>query len=206
MAPSDSFTQLFNALKEKALCHKGELLRPWLHSSLFHTQSTRVLDYLEEAESNVSRLQQLESQMRVNDAPSKGMNEQHLWLSERVTKQLEAITRALYKAPPRVSESLEEIREAYKAPSANNPANQKPAGTANNIKKLYETLTQYKGYEQRLEDQLRLAQAKSHTDDTRAFVITTQQRLMRCQKAIVDIEKKIYRHEQAQMPVIDDDL
>ncbi|RTE86002.1 MULTISPECIES: primosomal replication protein PriC [Gammaproteobacteria] len=192
MRQDDSFTTLFNTLRGKAHELSGELLRPWLHSSVFHTQSTHISDYIDEAENNLKILSNIQSRSEPE------FEVQAAYLSERVTQQLEALTRALYRTKPPISESASEIRQAYSAKTQTKVTSTNPE----TLKKLYSTLTQYKGYEQRLEDQLRLAQ-QSNDKNQQELVLKAQQRLLRCQRAIVDIEKKIYWCEKALTPDID---
>ncbi|CUS49463.1 MAG: primosomal replication protein N'' PriC [Idiomarinaceae bacterium HL-53] len=165
------FSALFEKLEQQCQQFEGELNKQWFEDSLFQTRSTYLREYIREARNNAERLLQLSPEKKGYD-----------WLAERLEAQLNALSRALFRFQPPMAE------EAHGLPAEN----------ASVLRKLHGTLVTYRGYETRLEDQLRLAQAAPSNTISQTLVLKTQQRLQNCQKAIADLERKIALAEEKQ--------
>lgn len=187
-------SQLFKQLYEKADEARTELSRPWFDMTLFSCRSTLIRDYVAEAEQTWQRCEQQQQ-------PSA----QQQWLYERLEQQLATLTQALYRGkPPRgysklqVSQQQEEQQQALRNKQSQN------------LVALYQQLKQYKEYEVRLTDNLKLLQqevsalaqvtnnTKKHQEkqlETQRLLLVAQQRLQRCQKAIAGVDRAIAKIE-----------
>lgn len=187
-------SQLFKQLYEKADAARAELHRPWFDMTLFSCRSTIIRDYVAEAEQTWQRCEQLHTS-----------SPQQQWLHERLDKQLTTLVQALYRGkPPKASTSAQVSQQQEEQQQAlRNKQSQ-------DLVALYQQLKQYKEYEVRLTDNLKLLQqevnalahvkssSKKHQEkqhETQRLLLVAQQRLQRCQKAIVGVDRAIAKLE-----------
>lgn len=183
---------LFNQLYKKAEEAATELTRPWFDKSLFNCRSTRLRDYVNEAENTWQQCQQLTQTTTTNSA-------QYNWLMTRLDQQLNTLVQAFYRGKPPKTSSM-----TY----AKKHAQQEKL--TNDLLGLYQQLKTYKEYEVRLGDNLRVVQHQltvlsqnssttlkkaSEQQATQQQVLMAQQRLQRCQKAIAAVERAIAKLE-----------
>lgn len=144
--------------------------KTWFSPELFHCRSERVCDYLQEIRDNLQKLSELN--------PS---SESATWLVNHLGEQLNAFTQAIFRAKRPAAASINKQKLSFDEEQSRNQS-------------LYAELAKHHEYERRLSDNLRQAQAEAsltHSSENKQRVILCQQRLMRCQRAIADIETQI---------------
>lgn len=145
----------------------------WFDSALFSCHSPYLTDYVDAAIHNLQQLTDSAAQMSME-------HQRHL--AERISAQCSALTRGFANI---------QTRARYK------PVRYKTKPLVQAItpssRELYQQLSEYKEYEQRLDDMVRLA----HTaQDPVQKTLALQVRLGRCRRAISDVEQKIQQQEQ----------
>lgn len=164
-------SQLISALERASEQLPTTLPKAWFSESLFHCRSERPVDYLAEIEHNLNKLAQMAA-----EAPG------FSYLSEHTEAQLIAYTQAIYRAKrPRSGYPKSDLHQSRDMPE----------GRANQRAKLEQELARHLEYERRLQDNLRDAQGANNDARNQALVLKCQQRLLRCQRAIADIEKRL---------------
>ncbi|RUO40605.1 hypothetical protein CWE15_07620 [Aliidiomarina taiwanensis] len=187
-------SQLFKQLYEKAEEARSELSRPWFDMTLFSCRSTVIRDYVAEAEQTWKRCEQLQAS-----------SSQQQWLHERLDRQLTTLVQALYRGkPPKASSSAQIAQQQEQQQQALRNQQSK------DLVALYQQLKQYKEYEVRLTDNLKLLQqevsalalvksaTKQHQEkqqETQRLLLVAQQRLQRCQRAIAGVDRAIAKIE-----------
>lgn len=166
MNTNSDFERLMEILDRESKSLPGTLRRDWFSPELFQCRSEKSCDYLQEIRDNLQKLSLLSEQ-----------STSYSWLVEHVDSQLNAFIQAIYRAK-RPAQALTIDRHAQKTSHAT---------------QLQLELAKHHEYERRLTDNLRLAQDAPEAPDKRSHILTCQQRLLRCQRAIADIEKRIER-------------
>ena len=166
MNTDSDFKRLLEILDQASRSMPETLQRDWFSPEVFQCRSEKSCDYLHEIRDNLQKLSQLSEQ-----------SSSYLWLLEHTDAQLNAFIQAIYRAkrPPKkafVDHHAEKTSHATK---------------------LQVELAKHHEYERRLTDNLRQAQAAPESEGKHAQVIACQQRLLRCQRAIAHIERKIER-------------
>jgi len=157
--------------------------RPWFDSELFQSRSAYLLDYVQEAEQCLARLQK---------AVGSGLPSATL-LASRLAQQLDAIKRAFE------TKELRALKGKAKPKSQRQKAEALVGQLRQSTQQLYSQLSEYKGFEQRLCDMLQLEQqALAQNQSQPERVLAIQARLGRCRKAISELEAKIQWAEQHQ--------
>ncbi|RUO32994.1 primosomal replication protein PriC [Aliidiomarina soli] len=175
--PAHSFQtvleQLLTRLRNEGRQLPKTLPRAWFSDELFHCRSEYSADYLREIEENARTLDKLSPQ-----ASSYG------YLSQRVEAQLLAYTQAILRARKPAANS--------RSATARSGQSTKQDSARKTLSTLHQDLAEHHEYERRLQDNLREAQQKAVTGTGKHdVIIKCQQRLLRCQRAIAAIEKKI---------------
>ncbi|MCL5255666.1 MAG: primosomal replication protein, partial [Gammaproteobacteria bacterium] len=136
----------------------------WFSAELFQCRSDKSCDYLQEIRDNLQKLSQLSEH-----------STSYQWFVEHVDAQLNAFIQAVYRA-----------KRPAKASSVDRHAQKTSRAT-----QLQLELAKHHEYERRLTDNLREAQMAADTEGKSERVIACQQRLLRCQRAIAALEKRI---------------
>ncbi|WP_333606518.1 primosomal replication protein PriC [Arsukibacterium sp.] len=150
----------------------------WFDSALFSCHSPKLADYVHEAQRNLQRLQQ--SEQRLSAAARQR-------LAEHLHQQVAALSRAFVnqhnRLPTRRLKAVAPVVAKTQAASS---------------QQLYQQLSEYKQFEQRLQDMI--SQAQRHNsggaEDVQGSVDRTlvlHARLGRCRKAIAEVEAAIMR-------------
>ncbi|MFL1914827.1 primosomal replication protein PriC [Plesiomonas shigelloides] len=174
--------RLKNALSEleKAAIEADRLQteRPRFAPALFKCHSPRLTDCVRELEQNLNQLEQLHSAQQAG------------FLAETITAQFSALQREL---------STQSLRKKEVAAA-------KRTNTGKHID-LYDEFARHQDYERRLNDMIRVREAKLGSCVTLQQQQTLQQeiaayegRLFRCRQALKKIELRIQRREEKLMP------
>lgn len=164
MNTDSDIKRLLEILNQASRSLPSTLQRDWFSPELFQCRSERSCDYLQEIRDNLQKLSQLSAQ-----------STSYVWLMEHVDAQLNAFIQAIYRAK-RPAKAAFVDRHAEKTSRAT---------------QLQLELAKHHEYERRLTDNLRQAQAAVESEGKYEHVIACQQRLLRCQRAIAGIEKRI---------------
>lgn len=148
----------------------------WFQTDLFSCHSPYLTDYVDEAMQQLHRLQLCSSGQQA------ASSEQQQRLAERIAAQCNALTRAFANS---------ETRKNFKV--TKRKVQKVVQQLTQSSRDLYQQLSQYKEYEQRLEDMLRLAQQQNKDVQQQLAV---QARLGRCRRAISEVEQQIQFQEQ----------
>ncbi|MCC5851606.1 MAG: primosomal replication protein [Alkalimonas sp.] len=148
----------------------------WFQSELFSCHSPFLTDYVDEALQQLTRLQHFQSGQQHVSA------EQQHRLAERIAAQCHALTRAF---------ANHQTRRSFKV--GKRKTQQLVQQITQSSRDLYQQLSQYKEFEQRLQDMLRLAQQQNQPVQQQ---LALQARLGRCRRAISDVEQQIQFQEQ----------
>lgn len=148
----------------------------WFQTDLFSCHSPYLTDYVDEA------LQQLKRLELYNSGQQAVSTEHQQRLAERIAAQCNALTRAFANSQTRKNFKVGK-RKAQKVLQQ----------ITQSSRDLYQQLSQYKEFEQRLEDMLRLAQQQNHEVQQQ---LALQARLGRCRRAISEVEQQIQFQEQ----------
>ncbi|MCL4409882.1 MAG: primosomal replication protein [Gammaproteobacteria bacterium] len=173
MHTDDNLRNALHMLEQEAKHLPKNISKTWFSPELFHCRSERSCDYLQEIQANLQKLAELN--------PS---SESASWLGQHVNAQLNAFTQAVFRA----KRPAPAVTSKQKLPSDERQSRSQ---------RLYAELAKHHEYERRLSDNLRQAQAAassaSSSESHQRQVLLCQQRLMRCQKAIANIEAQIER-------------
>lgn len=145
----------------------------WFDSDLFSCHSPYLTDYVDAAILHLDQLTHAAIQL----SPA---HQRHV--VERIAAQCNALTRGFTNIQTRARFKPNHFRA-------------KPVVQAitRSSRELYQQLSEYKEYEQRLEDMVRLAQTEANAVQK---TLALQVRLGRCRRAITDVEQHIQQLEQ----------
>ena len=164
MNTNSDIERLMEILDQASESMPANLRRDWFSPELFQCRSEKSCDYLQEIRDNLQKLSQLSAQ-----------STSYQWLVEHVDAQLNAFIQAIYRAK-RPAQAKTVDRHAQKTSRAT---------------QLQLELAKHHEYERRLADNLREAQMAADSAGKHERVIACQQRLLRCQRAIAALEKRI---------------
>lgn len=145
----------------------------WFDSALFSCHSPYLTDYVDAALHNLQQLTHSATQMSA-------AHQRHL--VERIAAQCSALTRGFANITTRARYKP----GRFKAKSL-------VQAITSSSRELYQQLSEYKEFEQRLEDMVRMAQTEA---DAVQKSLALQVRLGRCRRAITDVEQQIQQLEQ----------
>lgn len=173
MQAKQDFERAIEILHQESKRLPKNISKSWFSPELFRCRSERSCDYLQEIRDNLQKLSELN--------PS---SESATWLANHLSEQLNAFTQAIFRA----KRPAPAVASKQKLPFDEQQSRSQS---------LYAELAKHHEYERRLSDNLRQAQAAADSapssESHQQHVLLCQQRLMRCQKAIANIEAKIER-------------
>lgn len=163
----------------------------WFATKLFQTHSPHLLDYVQESQQLLQRLQQM-------PAESSGFR----FLLDKLVQQIDALSRAFAAAGLREKEASRRRRSKTVAakPAAATTAERQRAGEllrqlGGTTHALYEKLAEYHEFERRL---LQMVEDAARGADDVPRQLALHARLGRCRKAIAELESEIQWVEQRQ--------
>lgn len=163
----------------------------WFATRLFQTHSPHLLDYVQESQQLLQRVQQM-------PASAHGFR----LLVEKLAMQVDALTRAFAAAGLRDKES-QRRRKTKPSPAKTSAAPSAERQRAGELLRLlggtthalYEKLAEYHEFERRL---LQMADDAARATDDVSRQLALHARLGRCRKAIAELEAEIQWVEQRQ--------
>lgn len=162
--------QLYSALEAISAGLPRTLTRALFDDALFQCRSEKTRDFVQEIRGNLQTLAALTPK-----------NERYQWFYEHCEAQIMAF----------VQVAMRNSRTAKKAASSI----PKIQSHATRHQRLQQELVLHHDYERRLKDNLTQAQAHAsqqpHAEEAKAKVIACQRRLLRCQKAIANLERQL---------------
>lgn len=148
----------------------------WFDSALFSCHSPDLADYVLDSLRHIEHLQRQGEQL--SDAARQR-------LIERVNEQVSALTLAFRNRDVRQAPSITRTKAVVQQLAANG-------------QQLYQQLSEYQQFEQRLLDMVRLAQRDQSAEATHK-TLALQARLGRCRRAIDEVEQQIQQLESGKL-------
>lgn len=162
--------QLTQALNQLSTDFPALISTSVFSTSLFRSRSEYMVDYLQEIRENLGKLDQLVD-----------TNPQYQWLYEHCETQIMAFVQVAMRNQKQVKQAA-----APKGSSASSTLFSRQ-------QYLQQELVKHHDYERRLKDNLYKAQEAAQASGDHNSVLVCQQRLIRCQHAIENIERQLER-------------
>lgn len=188
-ASVEKLKQQFNQLQSE-LQHRGLSKMKWMNnsdffvSSSFFVQSDELQDYLLELKSNISKIGRVSDQIQLE------------YLSERIRDQFACLTNLMNSLS--VNAKQQQKRKTSNLQSRVAQMKKFTAKISKSSQELYAELSKLQEFERRLTEmvaekqhQLASYSGQKLKTDYQQQVLTTQQRLGRCRKALSELEEQI---------------